>query len=123
MQPYSLDLRTRVVVALDQPSSRQAAVAERFGVSVACIKKLLRHARETGSLAPKPASGGRARYLDTAAQAWLVAYVGQQADVTLAELNQAWQAQGGRPIGQTCLWRVLDEQELRRKKKYARPRA
>ncbi|GAA4013123.1 hypothetical protein GCM10022408_27570 [Hymenobacter fastidiosus] len=67
--------------------------------------------------------GGRARYLDTAAQAWLVAYGGQQADVTLAELNQAWQAQGGRPIGQTCLWRVLDEHDLRRKKKLSRQRA
>lgn len=123
MQPYSLDLRTRVVAALHQPGSRQAAVAERFGVSVAFIKKLLRHERETGSLAPKPASGGRARYLDAGAQAWVVAYVEQHADATLAELNQAWQAQGGRPVGQTCLWQVLDEHQLRRKKKPARPRA
>ena len=121
MQPYPLDLRTRVVAALRQSGSRQAAVAERFSVSVAFVKKLLRHERETGSLAPKPASGGRARYLDAAAQAWLVAYVGQQPDATLAELNRAWQAQGGRPVGQTCLWQVLDEHDLRRKKKAATP--
>lgn len=117
MQPYSLDLRTRVFAALRQAGSRQAAVAERFGVSVGFLKTLLRHERETGSLAPKPASGGRARYLDATAQAWLVAYVGQHPDVTLAELNGAWQAQGGRPVGQTCLWQVLDEHQLRRKKK------
>lgn len=104
MQPYSLDLRTRVFAALRQPGSRQAAVAERFGVSVGFLKTLLRHERETGSLAPKPARGGRARYLDATAQAWLVAYVGQHPDATLAELSQAWQAQGGRPVGQTCLW-------------------
>ena len=122
MQPYSLDLRTRIVAALRQPKSRQAAVAERFEVSVAFIKKLLAHERQTGSLAPKPASGGRARYLDAAAQAWLVAYVGEHPDVTLAELSQAWQAQGGRAVGQTCLWQVLDEHE-RRKKKPARQRA
>jgi len=120
MQPYSLDIRTRVAAALRQPGSRQASVAERFGVSVAFIKKLARHERETGSLAPKPASGGRARYLDAAAQTWLVAYVGQYPDLTLAELNQAWQAQGGRAVGQTCLWQVLDEHRLRRKKKSAR---
>ncbi len=90
MQPYSLDLRTRIVAALQQPNSRQATVAERFGVSVPFIKKLLAHERQTGSLAPKPASGGRARYLDADAQAWLVAYIGQQPDATLAELSQAW---------------------------------
>ncbi len=123
MQPYSLDLRTRVVAALRQPESRQAVVAERFSVSVAFVKKLLRQERETGSLAPKPASGGRARYLDTAAQAWLVAYVEQRPDTTLAELNRAWQAQGGRVVGQTCLWQVLDEHALRRKKKPVRQRA
>ena len=123
MQPYSLDLRIRVVAALRQPKSRQAAVAERFGVSVAFIKKLLAHERQTGSLAPKPASGGRARYLDAEAQSWLVAYIGQHPDATLAELNQAWQTQGGRPVGQTCLWQVLKEHDLRRKKKPARQRA
>jgi putative transposase len=89
-------------------------------VSRSFVKGLVRQQRETGSLAPKPASGGRARYLDAEAQAWLVAYVQQHPDVTLAELNQAWQASGGRSVGQTCLWQVLDEHELRRKKKPAR---
>lgn len=121
MPAYSLDLRTRVVAAYRQPGARQTQVAARFEVSVSFLKKLLRHERETGSLAPKPASGGRARYLDAAAQAWLVAYVGQHPDATLAELNQAWQAQGGRSVGQTCLWQVLDEHDLRRKKKAATP--
>jgi transposase len=123
MPAYSLDLRTRVVAAYRQPGARQAAVAERFGVSVSFLKKLLRHERQTGCLAAKAASGGRVRYLDAEAQAWLVAYVGQHPDVTLAELGQAWQAQGGRPVGQTCLWQVLKEHDLRRKKKPARQRA
>ena len=123
MPAYSLDLRTRVVAAYRQPGARQAAVAARFGVSVSFLKKLLRHERQTGSLAPKPASGGRLRYLDAEAQAWLVAYVKQQPDATLAELGQAWLAHGGRAVGQTCLWQVLKEHDLRRKKKPARQRA
>jgi hypothetical protein len=45
-----------------------------------------------------------------------VVYVQQQPDATLAELNQAWQASGGRPVGQTSIWQVLDEHDLRRKK-------
>lgn len=120
MRPYSLDLRTRVATACQEPGARKAAVARRFGVSYSFVKDLLRQQAATGSLAPKRASGGRVRYLDAAAQAWLVAYVGQHADATLAELNQAWQAQGGRPVGQTCLWQALHDQHLQRKKKPAR---
>lgn len=122
MPLYSLDLRTRVAAACQEPGARKAAVARRFGVSRTFVNSLLAHQAATGSLAPKPARGGRARYLDAAAQAWLVAYVGQHADVTLAELGAAWQASGGRPVGQTCLWQVLHEHGLRRKKKPARHR-
>ena len=120
MKPYSLDLRSRVAAACREPGAKKAAVARRFGVSRSFVKDLVRRQAAIGSLVPKPATGGRARYLDAAAQAWLVAYVGQHPDTTLAELNQAWQAQGGRPVGQTCLWQVLAEQHLRRKKKLAR---
>lgn len=120
MQPYSLDLRTRVAAACQLPGACKTAVARRFSVSRTFVQSLLRQQRETGSLAPKPARGGRAPFLDAAAQAWLVAYVEQHPDVTLAELGAAWQASGGRAVGQTCLWQVLAEQRLRRKKKSAR---
>lgn len=120
MNPYSLDLRTRVSAACQEPGANKTAIAQRFGVSRSFVKGLVRHQQATGSLAPKAASGGRARYLDAAAQTWLVAHIHQHPDATLAELNQAWQASGGRPVGQTCLWQVLDEHNLRRKKKPAR---
>lgn len=59
MPAYSLDLRTRVVAAYrHHAGARQAAVAALFGVSVSSLKKMLRHERQTGSLVPKPASGG-----------------------------------------------------------------
>ena len=117
MKPYSLDLRTRVAAACEQVGSRQQEVAARFGVSVSFIKKLRHQQRATGSLAAKPASGGPARAISPAEQAWLVAYVGQHADATLAELNAAWQTEFGRLVGQTCIWNVLNEHKLRRKKK------
>lgn len=117
MQPYSLDLRTRVAAACQEPGARRQEVADRFGVSYSFITKLLRQHRQTGSLAAKPARGGPARALSAEDQAWLVAYVQEHADATLAELNQAWQAQSGRVVGQTCIWNVLAEHQLRRKKK------
>lgn len=123
MKPYSLDLRTRVAAACRVPGACKAEVARRFGVSGSFVKDLVRRQAVTGSLAPKPATGGRVRYLDADAQAWLVAYVQQHPDATLAEVNAAWQAQGGRRVGQTCIWQVLDEHALRRKKKPTRDRA
>lgn len=58
MKPYSLDLRIRVAAACEQVGSRQQEVANRFSVSVSFIKKLRHQQRKTGSLSPKPASGG-----------------------------------------------------------------
>ena len=120
MQPYSLDLRTRVAAACHEPKARKTQVAKRFGVSVCFVRDLLRRERETGSLAPKPATGGPERLLSADDQAWLVGYVGEHADATLAELSDAWQAYSGRPVGQTCIWTVLNEHHLRRKKKPVR---
>lgn len=120
MHPYSLDLRLRVAAASGEPHTTRQQVADRFGVSYSFVTKLLAHERQTGSLAPKPARGGPPRLLSAADQAWLVAYVGEHTDATLAELTDAWLVYSGRPVGQTCIWQVLNEQHLRRKKKPAR---
>jgi transposase len=117
MQAYSLDLRQRIVQACAVLGARQVQVAARFCVSVAFVGKLLR--QHTGSVAALPGRGGRARYLDAAAQTWLVAQVEQTSDQTLAESRTAWVAAGGRPVCLPVLWRVLDEHGLRRKKKPA----
>ncbi|HEX8428702.1 hypothetical protein [Hymenobacter sp.] len=77
---------------------------------------MLRRQRQTGSLAAKPVNGGPARCLSAEDQAWLVAYVQEHPDGTLAELGHAWQHYSGRVVGQTCLWQVLAEHGLRRKK-------
>ena len=61
MQPYSLGIRTGVVAVGREPGARQADGARRFAVSVPFLKKLPRQQRKAGSLAPKPARGGRAR--------------------------------------------------------------
>ncbi len=121
MKPYSLDLRTRVAAASAEPHTTRQQVADRFGVSYSFITKLLAHQHQTGSLQPKPARGGVERLLSADDQAWLVAYVGEHADATLSELNQAWQAHSGQSVCQTCIWDVLEEHNLRRKKKASMP--
>ena len=56
MEALSLDLRERVAAACDEGSDTQPEVAERFGVSVSFITKLMRRRRATSSLAAKPRS-------------------------------------------------------------------
>ena len=64
MKTYSLDLRTRIVEAVDRRVGSQGEVAALFGVSPTFVKKLLRQRRETGSVAPKPHGGGQPPKLD-----------------------------------------------------------
>ena len=124
MRAYSQDLREKIAAACQQPGRRQYAVAVQFGVSLSFVAKLMRRHRDTASVAAKPPGrGGPPRCLDAAAQAWLVTQVKRQPDATLAELRDALAAETGRHVSVGAVWRVLDEQGLRRKKKPARGRA
>jgi transposase len=58
MRAYSLDLRTRVVGAVDQQIGTPKEVASLLGVGWTFSKKLLRQRRESGTLAPQPPGGG-----------------------------------------------------------------
>ena len=58
METYSMDLRERVVRAVDAKEGTQAQIAQLFDVSVPWIKKLLRRRRECGNFEPLPHGGG-----------------------------------------------------------------
>lgn len=96
-------------------------VAAQFGVSLSFVAKLLRRQRTSGTVAANPWNGGPARCLDAAAQAHLVALVGQQPDAPLAELRDALLAGRGQRVCLGTVWRVLAEHDLRRKKKPSTP--
>jgi transposase len=54
MRAYSMDLRERVLAAVDRRTPRKEIVRT-LGVSEPTIRRYLRLRRETGSVAPKPA--------------------------------------------------------------------
>jgi transposase len=87
MNAYSMDLRERVVAAYDDGEGSQAELASRFRVSISGIGKLLRRRRQTGSIAPKPHSGGRLPAVGGEAADRLRAAVQADPDATLAELR------------------------------------
>src|SRR5215210_833746 len=59
MKTYSMDLRTRIVQAVDRRVGSQGEVASLFGVSRTFVKNPLRQRRDTSSVAPKPPGGHR----------------------------------------------------------------
>ena len=88
MKAYSLDLRTRMVEAVDKQVGTQGAIATLFGVSRSVVKKLLRQRRESGTLAPKPQGGGQRPKVNAAQRAAVRAYLQEaQNDATVEEIQ------------------------------------
>ena len=113
MRPYSLDLRQRVVAALDAGEGSQPEIAARFRVSVSFITRLFQRRRQTGSVAPAPHGGGHPPALDQAGREKLRQLVREQPDATLQELAQRL----GVPCGRMAVFRTLRELKITRKKK------
>jgi transposase len=63
MRAYSLDLRQKVVAAVERGDPTIEEVATAFGVGQTFVKKMLRQHRETGGLRPRPHGGGQTRRL------------------------------------------------------------
>ena len=92
--PLSLDLRQRLVAAVEEGSSiRQAA--GRYSVSVSAAIKLMRRVRDTGSLKPARIGGYRRPVLEP--HEALLRELADGKDITLAEI----QAELSRHVGLT----------------------
>jgi transposase len=119
MVPYSIDLRQRVLMAVDAGEVSQEQVARRFSVSARWIRKLLTQRASTGSIAPKPKAGGRKLLIQGEAAESLRAAVREAPDATLEELREAIGFGG-------CLmtvWRSLARLEITRKKSPCGPKS
>jgi len=112
--PISLDLRLRIVRAVEQGSSIRGA-ARRFAVSPAAAIKLMQRVRATGS--PAPARyGGHRRPLLAPYEAALERLVAATPDITLAELQAALQRRFGIVAGLSTIHNTLRRIGLRHKK-------
>lgn len=116
MKPYSLDLRRRVAAAVDQREGTWREIATRFSVSLSFVARLLRHRRQTASLAPRPHGGGHPPAFSATERDRLCQLIQEQPDATLAELRQHL----GKTCSLTALWRTLRQLRLTRKKKTMR---
>jgi len=112
--PYSEDLRTRVVRAVEGGASRRAT-AGKFEVSVSFVIKLIQRWRQTGNVAAKR-MGGTKEYALARHEALVRGLVSREPDLTLDELR-ARLADAGIVVGRTSIARFLDAIGLTRKKR------
>lgn len=117
MQPYSLDLRQRVVEAYEQGQGSIAEVAQQFSVSTYFVKKMLRQWRQTGDLAPLPHGGGKPRSLSARQHQLLKRKVREQSDISLAELQQVLADDESLELHLSTISRALSVLGLPRKKR------
>src|SRR5580765_1567124 len=87
MEPYSMDLRERVIGDCDAGLGTKAT-ASKYKVSSAWVRRLKQHRRERGDIVPRNGGGSRGRKIDRDRLAELV---GQQPDATLVELRDRLQ--------------------------------
>ncbi len=119
MVPYPIELRTRVVAAVEQGDLTIGEVAEVFSVGKTFVKKMLRLQRAGEELAPRQ-GGGSAPKLTDMDRAVLREAVAEQADVTLAECQARLAAHGRGPVSLPTICRALQQLQLPRKKKSRR---
>src|SRR6185295_9218546 len=106
MQAYSIDLRQRIVQAVESGEESQAEVAERFGVSLSFVERLLHQWRTTGSVVPLSGKPGPKRKLEAYAT-WVRTEVQRQPDATLAELCERLAKAKGVEAHPSLMWREL----------------
>jgi transposase len=106
MRAYSMDLRERIVAAVDA-GAIQSEAAERFGVSLRTVERYLALRRVTGSLAATEQRHGPEPTVRWALQAWLPARLEAAADATLAEHVAAFVAAGGQRVSLSAMSRAI----------------
>jgi transposase len=115
MKAYSVDLRERVLAALDRGMRREEVVST-FDVSLASLKRWHAARRDTGGFAPRPATGGSEPTLTSAHDDEVRAQVAAFPDATLAEHAARWNAAHSTSISQWTMGRAIRRLGLTRKK-------
>jgi transposase len=116
MHAYSVDLRQRIVSALQEEGATINAVAERFSVSASSVKRYKRQLQQTGSLSPRPLPGRVPKVLPEE-QGRLKELVLSRTDWTLQRLSDAWQEETGTLVAVDVMARTLARLKITCKKR------
>jgi transposase len=118
-KPYSLDLRERVVTALeDGLSTRQAAA--RFSVSIAAVGEWGRRKRAQGNVLPAKQGKPAGSVLDAHAE-FILGALREKPDTTLEEMVARLAAERDVRVVWTTVWKFLDRHGQTHKKRLRMP--
>lgn len=119
-KPYSMDLRERVVSAVEEGGLTRRQAASRFGVGVSTAINWVRRYRETGSVAPGQIGGHKPKAIRGADRDWLVERI-KEGDFTLRGLV-AELAERGLKVDYRTMWNFVHAEKLSFKKNHGRQR-
>lgn len=114
-KPYSMDLRERVVEAVERDGLSCNGAAARFGVAISTAIGWVNEFRETGSLAPGQMGGHRPKKISGAHREWLLQRC-REGDYTLRGLV-AELAQRGLQVDYRPVWAFVHAEKLSHKKR------
>ncbi len=115
MKAYSVDLRERVINAVESGLYSQREVSEQYQVSLSFVEKLRHQLHVTGDITPKLYTPGPKRVLETY-EAWIRAAIDEQPDSTLEELCDQLEEERGVRVHPSMMWRELERLKLPLKK-------
>ena len=88
MKTYPIELRKRVLEAVDNQIGTRQEIAALFKVSTFWIRKLLRQRRQTGDISPLPGNQGRKPAFRGPELQALDEFVAKHTDATLEEIQE-----------------------------------
>jgi transposase len=113
-RPYSIDLRERVVDAVERGGLSRRQAAARFGVGVSTVITWVRRFRETGGVAPGQMGGHRPKAIAGEHEIWLLERI-KGKDFTLRGLV-AELAERGLKVDYRTVWSFVHAAKLSFKK-------
>ena len=114
-RPYSMDLRERVVLAVEKEGLSRRQAAERFGIGIKTAIDWVRRFRETGSASARPMGGCRPKKIVGRHRDWLLERCRRQ-DFTLRGLV-AELADRGLQVDYRSVWEFVHGEKLTYKKR------
>jgi transposase len=116
-KPYSMDLRERVVAAVEDGGVSRRRAAAQFGVAISTAINWVRRFRETGSVAPGQMGGHKPKAIRGAHRAWLLERTSEQ-DFTLRGLVAEFAGRGLK-VDYRTVWNFVHAENLSFKKNRA----
>ena len=118
-RPYSMDLRDRVVAAVEREGLSRNQAAARFGIAVSTAVHWLRRYRTTGDVKPSKIGGHRKKTLRDEHAAWLIARC-REKDFTISQLVKELLEVRGLKVDRHTVWDFVHAEGLSFKKKPVR---